>query len=86
MFRNVNVMTVDPDGDEGYFIECDIINPESLHDSHSDLPMIPSHLNITKDILSDVSIHLEEKHGQKFKPQTKLASTLENKETYICHS
>ena len=81
-----DVMTVDPDGDKGYFVECDIIYPENLHDSHSDLPMIPSHLNITKDILSDVSIHLGEKHGQKFKPQTKLAPTLESKEKYICHS
>ena len=58
-------MTVDPNGDTGYFVECDIIYPESLHDSHSDLPMVPCHLNITKDILSDVSIHLGEKHGQK---------------------
>ena len=81
-----DVMTVDPDGDKGYFIEYDIIYSESIHDSHSDLPMIPSHLNITKDILSDVSIHLGEKHGQKSKPQTKLAPTLENKENYICHS
>ena len=81
-----DVMTVDPNGDTGYFVECDIIYPESLHDSHSDLPMVPCHLNITKDILSDVSIHLGEKHGQKFNPQTKLAPTLENKEKYICHS
>ena len=33
-----NVMTVDPNGDTGYFVECDIIYPESLHDSYSDLP------------------------------------------------
>ena len=83
---NFDVMTVDPNGDTGYFVECDIIHPESLHDSHSDLRMIPCHLNITKDNLSDVSIHLGEKPGQKFKPQTKLAPNLENKEKYICHS
>ena len=81
-----DIMAVDPNGDTGYFVECDTIYPENLHDSHSDLPMLPSHLNITKDILSDVSIHLGEKYGQKFKPQTKLAPTLENKEKYICHS
>ena len=47
--------------------------------SHSDFRLVPSHLNIPKDFLSDVSIHLGEKYGQKLKPQTKLAPTLEER-------
>ena len=30
-----DAMAVDPNGDTGYFVKCDIIYPESLHDSVS---------------------------------------------------
>ena len=81
-----DIMKVDTNGSTGYLVQVDLLYPPELHDKHNDLPLCPSHLEITKDILSDVTIELGEKHGQKFRPQKKLAPTLENKEKYICHS
>ena len=81
-----DIMKVDPIGSTGYLVQVDLLYPPELHDKHSGLPLCPSHLEITKDILSDVTIELGEKHGQKFRPQKKLAPTLKNKEKYICHS
>ena len=79
-------MKVDPNRSTGYLVQVDLLYPPELHDRHNDLPLCPSHLEITKDILSDVTIELGEKHGQKFRRQKKLAPTLENEEKYICHS
>ena len=81
-----DIAKVNPNGSTGYLVQADILYPSELHDRHNDLPLCPSHLEITKNILSDVTIQLGEKHGQKFQPQKKLAPTLENKKEYICHS
>ena len=84
--ESFDIMKVDPNGSTGYRVQVDLLYPPELHDLHNCLPIAPSHLEITKDILSDVTIELGEKHGQKFRPQKKFATTLENKEKYICHS
>ena len=41
---NFDILSVDPQGETGFFIECDITYPSSLHSEHSDFPMAPSHL------------------------------------------
>ena len=84
--QSFDVMSLDPHGNTGYFVDCDLEYPVELHDRHNDLPLCPSHLEITREILSDVTIQLGEKHGQKFKPQRKLAPTLLDKTHYVCHS
>ena len=84
--RSFDVMSLDPQGNTGFFVECDLEYPPELHDQHNDLPLCPSHLEITREILSDVTIQLGEKHGQKFKPQRKLAPTLLDKTKYVCHT
>ena len=81
-----DILSVDPQGKTGFFVDCSLEYSPSLHSSHSDFPMAPSHLIITKDMLSPASIRLGEQLGQKFKPCKKLAPTLLDKEHYVCHS
>ena len=83
---NFDILSVDPQGETGFIIDCSIGYPVSLHDAHSDFPMAPTHLTITKDMLSPASIRLGEQLGQKFNPCKKLAPTLLDKEHYVCHS
>ena len=81
-----DILSVDPQGETGFFIECDLTYSSSLHSEHSDFPMAPSHLIITKDMLSPASIRLGEQLGQKFNPCKKLTPTPLDKEHYVCHS
>ena len=82
-----DIMSIDPKGNTGYFIECDLLYPPELHDQHSDLPLCPNHLEITREILSDVSIQLGKKARTKFQTaRRKLAPTLLDKTKYVCHS
>ena len=83
---NFDIPSVDPQGETGFFVDCSIGYPVSLHDAHSDFPLAPTHITITKDMLSPASIRLEEQLGQKFNPCRKLAPTLLDKENYVCHS
>ena len=39
--------------DVGYFVVCDIHYPSELHESHSDLPLIPCMETVTFDDLSE---------------------------------
>ena len=55
---NFDILSVDPQGETGFFIECDLSYPSSLHSEHSDFPMAPNHLIITKDMLFPASIRL----------------------------
>ena len=54
--QSFDVMSLDPRGNTGYFVDCDLEYPVELHYQHNDLPLCPSHLEITREILSDVTI------------------------------
>ena len=75
-----DMLSVNPQGEIRYFLEIDLEYPSPLHHSHSDFPMAPLHLTITKDMLSPGSIRLGEPLGQKFNICKKLTPTLLNKE------
>ena len=81
-----DIIRVDPNGRTMYLFQVDLLYPSELQDEHNDLPSCPNYFEITKDILSDVTIELDEEHGEKFQPQKNLAPALENKEKCICHS
>ena len=80
------ITKVDLNGSTGYMVQADILFPPELHDKHNCLPLAPSHLEITKDMLSNAAIVLGENLGLKFGSQRKLVPTLHDKEKYICHS
>ena len=50
--ENFDLMSVAPGAEIGYIIECDLLYPPDLHDEHSDYPLAPKHLTVTKDMLS----------------------------------
>ena len=60
-----DITKVDPTGSAGYMIQSDLSYPPCLHDRDNCLPLAVDHLVITKDMLSDVTIELGEKLGQK---------------------
>jgi len=47
-----DLMSIPPDGDTGYIIECDLIYPNHLHPLHSDYPLAPEHLTVNIEMLS----------------------------------
>jgi len=77
-----DVMIIPKDSDRGYIVECDLEYPESLHELHSDYPMAPEHLTISKDMLSDFALSII---GKNWKPTQKLIPNLLHKTKYVCH-
>ena len=74
-----DITKVDPTGSTGFMVQADFSYPQQLHDRDNCLPFAVNHLVITKDMLSEATIELGEKLGQKFRPQKKLVPTLYDK-------
>ena len=77
-----DVMSIPKNSDSGYIVECDLEYPESLHELHSDYPMAPEHLTISKDMLSNFALYMI---GKSWKPFQTLVSNLLHKTKYVCH-
>jgi len=77
-----NLMSVAEDSPTGYIVDCDLEYPSNLRDSHSDYPLAPEHLTVTKDMLSPFAQHLV---GQGWAPTKKLIPNLYNKSHYVTH-
>ena len=78
--ENFDYQSVEYDGDIGYILEVDIQYPDELHDRHSDLPLAPEHLKVTRDMLSEYS-----KTDSSFRGQTALTPNLYNKMKYVLY-
>ena len=75
-------MDIPEDSPIGYIVDCDLEYPSTLHDSHSDYPLAPEHLTVTKDMLSPFAQNIV---GQGWKPIQKLIPNLYNKTNYVTH-
>lgn len=73
------LMAIDVDGKTGYFIECDLEYPTSLHLSHSLLPLAPENVKVRNDELSDYQKLFESKEEEK------LCTNLKDKKNYVLH-
>jgi len=51
-----DVRKISPDNALGYILEVKLKYPSSLHATHSDYPLCPENLKITKDMLSPYSL------------------------------
>ena len=83
--NNLDVMKFDADKDTGLILEVDLEYPQHLHDDHSDYPLAPEQLTISREMLSThVQNHLST-HKIKFKKQTRLSPNLRDKKKYVVH-
>lgn len=77
--------------DTGFFIECDIEYPKSLHDLHGDYPLLAYRKNISDNDLSPSQKKLNldplqlHARGGAYK-STKLVLGLEDIEHHVIHS
>ena len=85
--KNVNKILneYNEEGSIGYFIECDLTYPSSIHDLTSDLPLAPNHKIISDDTLSEFGKMLKQKLGITSAPTKKLISDQLDKTNYITH-
>ena len=77
-----NVMDIPQDSPTGFIVDCDLEYPSTLHNSHSDYPLAPEHLTVTKDMLSPFAQNLI---GQGWQPTKKLIPNLYDKTNYVTH-
>jgi len=68
-----DLMSVPSHGDTGSIVECDLQYPPELHDLHSDYPMVPEHLTVSSDMLSDFCHEIK---AENWKPMQKLITNL----------
>ena len=83
--ENLDIVSVPDDSDVGYMFEVDLTYPSHLHKKHSDYPLAPDNVLITKDRLSPHTLQLREKLNLKGAPCKKLVPNLRIKEKYILH-
>jgi len=77
-----DLMSIPPDCDTGYIIECDLIYPDYLHPMHSDYPLAPEHLTVNVEMLWSFATQFIDKE---WKSSKKLIPNLHNKNKYVTH-
>ena len=78
-------ININSDSDKGYMLEVDLHYPEDLNDLHSDYPLAPERLKVTKSMLSDYQLKLMSKHNIKESNVYKLVPNLRDKTKYVVH-
>src|SRR5260221_1459321 len=68
-----------------YILEVDLVYPPELHESHTEYPLCPSHMDINFDILSPFQQELLNKQGKYTYKNKKLVGTLLDKTKYVIH-
>jgi len=77
-----DLLSIPPDADTGYVIECDLEYPDHLHSLHSDYPLAPEHVTVDADMLSPFA---KQYIGERWKPSKKLIPNLSDKTNYVSH-
>jgi len=84
--RKLDIASFHENQDEGYFIECDLEYPESLHWLHNDFPVAAETIEITENDFSPyMKKCLKEIYGRSEYKSKKLITTLRDKKNYTCH-
>jgi hypothetical protein len=80
-----NILWTPSDFERGYVLEVSFTYPPELHDWHSDYPLAPEKITVTKDILSPFAKSALEKDDIKLHKTEKLLATLYPKKKYVLH-
>ena len=80
-----DILNYTDEDDYGYFVKCDLLYPENIHDQTKDLPLAPRHFTIENKHLSSYNQHLVENLHIQNPTGTKLISDQFDKLEYICH-
>ena len=84
--KDFDINKIDLEGKYGYFIECDLTYPKSLHKSHQNLPLAPEILEVNFDCLSPYAKNaLLESNNQKKYKDVKLMATFQDRINYVVH-
>ena len=85
-FKEIDWGNQTEEQDIGYFIECDLVYPEDVHDEHNEYPLAPERMNIHVEQLSEMQVNLRKHYKmQRGGMNTKLVPNLMGKERYKCH-
>jgi hypothetical protein len=79
------IMEWSAEGDKGFAVECDLGYPQELHNAHSDYPLAPEGLNVTKEMLSPFQQEVAIEENIKMAACERLAPNLYDKRKYFCH-
>ena len=70
----------------GYFVECDLDYPQSIHNRHNDYPLAPERFHLDYKILSETQVSLRRNYAMPHSSGTvKLVPNLLPKEKYMVH-
>ena len=81
-----DLMSIEPDSDKGYILECQLEYPEDIHDVTDAFGFAPEHVRINPEDLSDYTRDLAEKCGislERLRDTRKLCLTLTDKDHYV---
>ena len=81
--QSINWVSIDLNGDTGYFVEVDMEYPESIWEQTKDFPLAPENIDITHDMLSpfqksalkniyNKETYRQRKHTATFLPKNKM--------------
>lgn len=83
---NVDLMSITRDSPLGFIFEVDGYFPQDVHDFLSDFPPAPVKQIVTEDMLSPLSVEMNERYNNTHDQRTdKLLCTLEPRSHYKCY-
>jgi hypothetical protein len=69
----------------GYFVECDLHYPDSLHEAHNDYPLAPERLLVEEHLLSDEQHELRNQYAISHTTTSKLIPNFFDKTQQLVH-
>ena len=76
------ILAISDDGEIGYALKVKLEYPQHLHDLHSEYPLAPESMEISKDMLSEQQLSLS---NSRWKSSRKLVPNLYDKDKYVLH-
>ena len=84
--ENIDIHSINLEGEKGYVFEVDLDYPSHLHDKHNCYPLAPERLSINDEWLSPFQNSLLKQYEMKNSQIPKLTPNLFNKTNYIVHA